>query len=388
MNPKNGNPPVSIFTEQRCWSAVDGRTLGRQRLSALHELSQHVGCRVIARLAPAETDGMLILSSQSGASTIQWPAKPSDLHTVIVSIMSVLKIVLKSRVVLIYCPGALGTLAGMFALLLRKPLVVIAVGSPAAALSPEVAPGHMGTAVRIVAHAAMRLLCRQSDVCRYVTRHAIQSDYPPGPKTNSFEMTDAVDLPEGNSRDFPTHRPIHALTVATLERPYKGIADLISVIQICRNNGLDIQLDIVGEGCLRHELEQSALKLVGDHVIFHGPLYGTALIDAYMNADCFLLASWTEGMPRVLVEAMASGLPCVATSVGGVPELVEDEQLAEARNPQDFAIKLEHLLSLPTNWRRISSHNIRKARLIAQDSLNMEGDFITAIESLAGARCG
>jgi teichuronic acid biosynthesis glycosyltransferase TuaC len=86
------------------------------------------------------------------------------------------------------------------------------------------------------------------------------------------------------------------------------------------------QLVIAGKGPLAAELEQRARALgLAARVRFTGPLSQQRLIDYYNAADALLLASSREGMPNVVLEAMACGLPVIATAVGGVPEILDAE---------------------------------------------------------------
>jgi glycosyltransferase involved in cell wall biosynthesis len=85
-------------------------------------------------------------------------------------------------------------------------------------------------------------------------------------------------------------------------------------------------LDVVGDGELRGELERLAATLgVADRVTFHGERSKEDVAELMRAADLFVLASLAENLPVVLIEAQASGLPAVATDVGGVSELVDAE---------------------------------------------------------------
>lgn len=87
----------------------------------------------------------------------------------------------------------------------------------------------------------------------------------------------------------------------------------------------EVTLDIVGDGELRGELERQAAALgLGDRVRFLGERPKRDVAELMRAADLFVLPSLAENLPVVLIEAQASGLPAVATSVGGVPELVDD----------------------------------------------------------------
>jgi len=80
----------------------------------------------------------------------------------------------------------------------------------------------------------------------------------------------------------------------------------------------------MGDGELREELEAQARRLgLGEALRFHGEVSKERVAELMGEADLFVLPSLHENLPCVLIEAMASGLPSVATEVGGVPELID-----------------------------------------------------------------
>ncbi|MGI8749901.1 MAG: glycosyltransferase [Thermoleophilaceae bacterium] len=99
-------------------------------------------------------------------------------------------------------------------------------------------------------------------------------------------------------------------------------------------------LDIVGDGELRGDLERRAGELgLEDRVRFLGERPKQEVARLMREADLFVLSSLAENLPVVLIEAMASGLPSVATWVGGVPEMLDEESgcLAEPGDPHALA---------------------------------------------------
>lgn len=113
--------------------------------------------------------------------------------------------------------------------------------------------------------------------------------------------------------------------------PKKGHADLIDAVRILRDDGVDCRLRVVGQGTLAAELAtQVAASDLGDRVEFsqHIPHHDTRLEALYRSADIFALPSRTapdgdkEGIPGVIVEAMAAGLPVVSTRHAGIPTVV------------------------------------------------------------------
>jgi glycosyltransferase involved in cell wall biosynthesis len=126
--------------------------------------------------------------------------------------------------------------------------------------------------------------------------------------------------------------------------PKKGMRDLVAACGQLRDRGIVFRCDIVGEGPLKDELERqiAALDLSGT-VSLLGAMTHDHLIDVYGQATLFVLAPQItesgdrDGIPNVLVEAMAAGLPVVSTTVSGIPELVEHGRTGILVQPGDPA---------------------------------------------------
>ncbi|MBV9610271.1 MAG: glycosyltransferase family 4 protein [Acidobacteria bacterium] len=129
----------------------------------------------------------------------------------------------------------------------------------------------------------------------------------------------------------------------------KGHLDLIAAFKQVRDSlpSAAVRLIIAGEGPERSRIEAKAVSLgIREHVTLLGHVADAS--PYYDIADVMVLPSHREGSPIVLLEAMAAGLPIVATAVGGVPEIVndgEDTILVEGRNPAALADGIVRVLS-------------------------------------------
>jgi glycosyltransferase involved in cell wall biosynthesis len=121
---------------------------------------------------------------------------------------------------------------------------------------------------------------------------------------------------------------------------------------------------------------------VSDQVSFAGNLPAGAPVRRMLDAaDMFVLPSRTEGLPRALIEAMARGLPCVATDVGGIPELLVSEDLVPAGDAMSLAAKLMSVLGNPQRRAAMSARNLEKAREFHYDALSLKRrDFYTHLQ--------
>lgn len=136
------------------------------------------------------------------------------------------------------------------------------------------------------------------------------------------------------------------LLVALLD-PKKGVPYLLEALALLREKRDDFVLDIVGDGPNRAEYEELARKLGLQEVVrFHGLKTKQEVAEFMRKADVFVLPSEWENLPSVIIEAMASGLPIVATNVGGIPEMVDDGAgiLVRPRDSEALAKAIDCLL--------------------------------------------
>lgn len=126
----------------------------------------------------------------------------------------------------------------------------------------------------------------------------------------------------------------------------KGLGHLLEALAILLPHFPDIRLEIAGDGSLRFSLEQESHRLrISGHVSFIG--WRQDLPTVMAGWDVFVMPSFDEGFPLAALEAMASGLPVVASAVGGLLELVEVGEtgwLVPAANPPELAARLRELI--------------------------------------------
>ncbi|KAF1085502.1 Alpha-D-kanosaminyltransferase [Sporotomaculum syntrophicum] len=144
--------------------------------------------------------------------------------------------------------------------------------------------------------------------------------------------------------------PLDRTVVGTVARmaPQKGLSVLVKAAKQLIGK-YNVHFLIVGDGPLRGELEeQIRLSSINDYFTFTGMLKDIS--QAYSSMDIFVLPSITEGLPLTVLEAMAFSLPIVATSVGGVPEIIESGEcgfLAPPGDHQALAAQIAGLLDCP-----------------------------------------
>jgi glycosyltransferase involved in cell wall biosynthesis len=137
------------------------------------------------------------------------------------------------------------------------------------------------------------------------------------------------------------------LTVARLA-PEKGHLVLLDALRQLVDRGRDVELLLAGAGPFRDVVAAQVTALgLDERVRFLGPVGQDDLVELLDRADVFVLPSFAEGLPVALMEALARGVPAVATALAGIPELIEDRvtgRLVPPARPDALADAIEDLL--------------------------------------------
>jgi glycosyltransferase involved in cell wall biosynthesis len=226
---------------------------------------------------------------------------------------------------------------------------------------------------------ASSLRAKTADAATVITCCQVNADYisatvPDGEHPHVRVIHHGVQLDRFRPREEPvprrSGRPVLISVGRLVEK--KGYADLLQALQKLRSSGSLFTCSIYGDGPLRGPLTQlrDSLGLTG-YVSFSGERDREGIVDALNAADVFTLTPVVtddgdrDGIPNVLVEAMACGLPVVATSAGGVGELVVDAvngYVTEPGNVEGIAKGLATLLASP----ELRSDMGREARRTAE----------------------
>jgi colanic acid/amylovoran biosynthesis glycosyltransferase len=146
--------------------------------------------------------------------------------------------------------------------------------------------------------------------------------------------------------------------------PFKGQHVLLECVRRLIAQGRDVHLRLIGDGPDRGGLVARIRELgLVDRVTVEGWMNQDEVREMYRRADIFALASFAEGVPVVLMEAMAMELPCVATRVTGVPELIQDGidgLLVTPSDPEELADAIARLIDEPALRRRLAEAGRRR----------------------------
>ena len=155
------------------------------------------------------------------------------------------------------------------------------------------------------------------------------------------------------SNPEPSDEPPLILSIGRLVEK-KGFPILLRAAAMLRREGIDFRLRIIGTGPDEPDLRRLASGLALEECVqFDGPVPHEELLPLFRTADLFVLASIVasdgdrDGLPNVLLEALALGVPVVSTRVSAIPELIEHEETGLLVNPGDpggLAEQMERLL--------------------------------------------
>jgi glycosyltransferase involved in cell wall biosynthesis len=255
-------------------------------------------------------------------------------------------------------PSPLASLVQAVTWSFGRPYAVEVVGDVWDVLAPGVVDVPWRPVLRLLGFAETRRLCYWAAAGAYVTRQRLQRRYPlrAGNRRGDRPLAtqySSIALPaRAGTRSPPVANRL--LFVGSLAQRYKGLDTLLRAMALARDRGREQSLRVVGDGRYLPEMESLAHRLgIADRVVFLGMLSRSQLTQEMAAAQLFVLPSRTEGLPRVLLEAMAVGTPCVATAVGGIPELLPAEALTRPDAPAALAELVERVLGSPELRRRL-----------------------------------
>lgn len=218
----------------------------------------------------------------------------------------------------------------------------------------------------------VKMVLRKADKIRVVSLY-LQAKAEKIAKTKKFYCFPTFSDLDSFLGEEPGALGNYILFVGVLTK-IKGTEYLIETVNQIKSK-IQIKLVIVGEGPEKINLENQVKKLnLGDVVEFKGRLSLEQVKEIMKSCYCLVLPSLSEGLPRVVLEAMAMAKPVVACRVGGIPEIVRHKEtgfLTEPKNSQDLADKIFALLSdekmaqeMGQKGREIVKNNYSNARYL------------------------
>ena len=219
---------------------------------------------------------------------------------------------------------------------------------------------------------------RQVAVSNAVKQHLLEQK---ADESSLITINNCIDKPAVGTRSFP-NRPLNISITAKLhankghEWALKAISEKISQIKINK-------IHIFGEGPERQNLENlcNNLNNIKDKVVFHGFVNDPS--QYYDDIDIALLPSLGEGIPLSLLEVMRLGIPCIATNVGGIPEIIINNESGILIEPNDGKALVDAInsLSQKENYEKFSKNAFERFKKVNNQD-KMIDDFENAVLDL------
>jgi glycosyltransferase involved in cell wall biosynthesis len=351
-------PRVLVVSEQRI-SVDDQDGLRHQLVSGTVNDLTAFGCTVSLLV---RSDTPQVRHSEQALEVISLPTFVG-LTGLFRSVFTLLRIVDKavsgSTMVVVRTPGMVGMVASLVAIRRRIPYVTEVVGGFGPARLTRRENGVLAVGVFGVWKRLTRWQVRRSAGALYVTQRWLQREFPTdGISAAASDVKITPEWLRSPEQRVPWDGTGRArlLFVGSLEHHGKGLDLLFGAIASLMKQEVDCEAIVVASG--RHEAEYRDLAQqlnLESRVIWRSAMSRSALHEAMLSAHVMVLPTRHEGLPRVLVEAMACSLPCVATDVGGIGELSDGCLLVQPESTADVTNALRALLLTPgaqASWSR------------------------------------
>lgn len=268
---------------------------------------------------------------------------------------------------------------------LKKPYAVEVVIDPWDFAAPGMLKTPFRPFVRLIWTIKLKKICMKANGVSYVTKEALQKRYP----CRSFKDKNplffhsyysSIDLNDdffGNARKYEYNSNIKIIHIANnIGNFVKGHKELIESLAILKKDNIIPCVTFVGDGDLIPYFKNYAENLnVGNQCLFIGKLSNSNEIKKeLLKNDIFVFPSHAEGLPRVLIEAMAVGLPCISTNINGIPELLSDDYLVPVGDVKLLANKIKEFVNNPDKMSKESINNIKKAKEYSSNELKKRRD--------------
>ena len=244
-------------------------------------------------------------------------------------------------------PGQLSKLLISFLKKRKIHFGIEVVGDPWDVFAPGAIKHPLRVYFRYSSYWSLKKIVKSASVVLYVTQQQLQNRYPAYPTAFQIAVSDVqvqdTKLPKEGKRI--QEKPIYTLlAIGSLEQMYKAPDIGLQALLMLKERNIHCRLIWLGEGKYKTDMENLKSKLgINNLCSFVGNVPKEEVYHYLSEADIFLMVSRTEGLPRALIEAMAVGLPCIGTRIGGIPELLSEDVLIPIENAKALCDKIDYM---------------------------------------------
>lgn len=217
-----------------------------------------------------------------------------------------------------------------------------------------------------------------STAASFVTDHYLQNKYlPKNHKIKFLSSYSSINLTSdyfnGSARQSFNKNDIRIIHVSnTIQGNFKGHFTVVDIVEKLLINGINVTVSFLGDGSsvddLKHYIKS---KNISNKFSFLGLIKSEAKkISLLKSNNLFLYPSQMDGLPRSLIEAMAVGLPCLASNIAGIPELIEVKYLKDPNDVDGFYHLICYLIDNQSEIELMSKTNVKIASKFKSSHLN------------------
>ncbi len=266
-------------------------------------------------------------------------------------------------IVLVRLPSVLGFCAADIAIKNNKKIIVEQVGNAKEAMSTQ--GSFLGKIAAPFFEAINKRIVKKADYISYVTLSKLQTDYPsPAFQTSiSNVLIERVCNPSDLNLNRFNNQKIKIGVIGGFDVRYKGQNIVLKAVALLSNEiKKQIELYFVGKGNSEWLLEESKKLGLSNNIKFMGPKEsGDEIFQFLKILSIYIQPSFTEGMPRALLESMSMGCPVLGSTVGGIPDVISKE-----------------FLHTPGDYRKLS----KQINLLIENRKLMENEAIRSLETV------
>jgi glycosyltransferase involved in cell wall biosynthesis len=204
----------------------------------------------------------------------------------------------------------------------------------------------------------------------YVTKNHLQKKYPHYSLINYNYSSTTIDndyfykKPQSVVGSSPNSRTLLLLNVSGhIKNKQKGHDTIIKIASYLISRNLDFKITLVGEGKYLSKIKKKIVENnLSQNFDIKGHLNKSQIKTLYRESDIFIYTSKSEGLPRVIIEAMANSLLCISTKAGGITELIDDDLIFNFYDYKRMGNKIIEFANNPSKMFFYESHNYNKAK--------------------------
>lgn len=289
------------------------------------------------------------------------------------------KILNETDCAIIRLPSVLGNFAYSEALKIGKPYAVEVVGSAKEAYWFH---SFLGKLLSFNMHLKTKRGIRKAKFALYVTERYLQQKYPTdgisiGGCSNVLISSQPEQVLKDRLEKIVSHKAPDRMEVGlvgSLNVGYKGHLTAIKALSLLRKQGINnICLHFLGEGNKKKWISFAEKNDVLGNIVFDEILpNGEPVLNWMKSLDILIVPSYTEGMPRVIIEAMSLACPILGSDAGGIPELINSSALHHKKNAVELANGISRIAMDKDIAKKYAIENYNNAKKYTTEKLNVK----------------